>query len=64
MKKWIVAIGTLFLLLGILQFFKYFSNYNILTQYGKGYVWGSGILIIIGIILIIVGTKKKVIEKS
>jgi len=64
MKKWIVAIGTLFLLLGILQFFKYFSNYNILTQYGKGYVWGSGILIIIGIILIIAGTKKKVIEKS
>jgi hypothetical protein len=59
MKKWIIATGSLITILGLLQGGKYILHYHTLTAYGKGYVWGSILLIFTGIILIIAGCRKK-----
>lgn len=58
MKKAALIIGIILSLIGALQGFRYFFDYNVLTQYGKGYVWGSVFLIVIGIILIYLGIKR------
>jgi len=58
MKKVALIIGIILSLIGALQGFRYFFDYNILTQYGKGYVWGSVFLLAIGIILICLGIKR------
>jgi len=52
-------IGIVLSLIGFFQGFKYFFDYNVLTQYDKGYVWGSIILLVIGLVLIYFGLKKK-----
>ena len=59
MSKWIAAFGAIFVLLGLFQMVKYLSDYNVLSQYGKGYMWGSGFLIVLGAALIFGGLKKK-----
>jgi multisubunit Na+/H+ antiporter MnhG subunit len=59
MKKWIAIIGVFITLFGLFQVVKYLFDYNSLTDYGKGYVWGSIFLLIVGFFLIIYGVRKK-----
>ncbi len=59
MKRWIIIIGILITLLGLYQGSKYLTDYNDLTNYGKGYVWGSIFIIILGSSIIIYGVRKK-----
>jgi vacuolar-type H+-ATPase subunit I/STV1 len=59
MKKISLIIGFILSIIGFFQGFKYISDYNILTQYGKGYVWGSIILLGIGLVLIYFRFEKK-----
>ncbi|OQC38302.1 MAG: hypothetical protein BWX63_00402 [Bacteroidetes bacterium ADurb.Bin041] len=59
MRKVALIIGIVLLLIGFFQGFRYLFDYNILTQYGKGYVWGSIFLLIAGLVLIFFGLKKK-----
>jgi len=59
MKKSALIIGIVLLLIGFVQGIRYFSEYNILTQYGKGYVWGSIFLFSMGILFIYLGLRKK-----
>jgi hypothetical protein len=63
MKKKIALIGAAISLLGLYQVNKYLLNYKNLTQYGKGYVLGSFLLLIIGIFLMIYGIRKKKISE-
>lgn len=58
MKKALVIIGVIFCLMGLFQGYKYILDYNLLTEYGKGYVWGASILFVIGVFLIVLGVKK------
>jgi len=58
MKKTALIFGTILTLIGFFQFIRYLTDYNILTSYGKGYVWGSAILLIFGIGLLLVGLIK------
>lgn len=58
MKKTALIFGTILTLIGFFQFIRYLTDYNILTSYGKGYVWGSAILLIFGIGLLSVGLIK------
>ena len=53
MKRILLIIGIIFLGIGAMQTFKYINDYSILTQYGKGYIWGSIILLFIGLALIL-----------
>jgi len=59
MKKLIIAIGILFLCYGLYKGGQYLFQIEELTEYGKGYVWGSVIQIIIGCFLIFLGVRRK-----
>ncbi len=59
MKKWLIALGALLILMGLMQGGRYITDYKILTQYGKGYVFGSVFLMLLGIILVLLGIKGK-----
>lgn len=59
MKKLALIIGIISSLLGFVQVIRYLFDYNVLTPYGKGYVWGSISLLLIGILLIYLGLKKR-----
>ncbi|MBS3999491.1 MAG: hypothetical protein KGZ71_03300 [Desulfobulbaceae bacterium] len=62
MKKVILIIGIILFLIGLFQGGRYFFDYNVLSHYGKGYVWGSAIIWLIGLTFIIIGLKKKKIS--
>lgn len=64
MKNLSIVLGLLLILIGLIQGGKYIQDYNILTHYGKGFVWGSGFFIIIGAILLIFGLKKRINSKK
>ncbi|MCL2597042.1 MAG: hypothetical protein FWD66_05165 [Paludibacter sp.] len=58
MKKWILLIlGIVFLIWGMVQICNIAPYFNQLTQMGKGYVVGSSIFIIIGLILTVLGIR-------
>lgn len=59
MKKIALILGIMLTLLGVFQGFRYLFDYNTLTQYGKGYFWGSMFLLITGLVLISFGLIKK-----
>lgn len=59
MKKISLIIGILLLILGLYQGGKYAVDYSFLSSYGKGYVWGSLLLIIVGSILVYLSSRKK-----
>jgi len=59
MKIISLIIGIVLSLIGFFQGFRYFLDYKTLTQYGKGYVWGSIFLLATGLVLIYFGLKKK-----
>lgn len=58
MKKITLIFGVILLLVGLFQGGRYFWDYNALSQYGKGFVWGSIILFLVGILLIYLGLRK------
>lgn len=57
MKKLFLVLGFILTLLGALQTGRYFLDYQVLTEYGKGYVWGSGIMLVLGLIFLYFGLK-------
>ena len=52
MKKILYTLGILLLLAGIIPLFQYLLDYNVLSEYGKGYVWGKIILVLGGLGLV------------
>lgn len=59
MKKILFITGIALSVLGFLQGYPYVFNYGILTEYGKGYVWGSAILFFTGMVVIFFAFKIK-----
>lgn len=59
MKKSTLILGIVLLLIGFIQGIRYFFDYHALTQYGKGYVWGSFFLFLLGVSSIYIGLRKK-----
>lgn len=53
MKKILYTLGILLLLAGIIPLFQYLLDYNVLSEYGKGYVWGKIILVLGGLGLVL-----------
>jgi FtsH-binding integral membrane protein len=64
MKKIAFIVGIVLSLAGFFQGYKYVFDYNSLTPFGKGYVWGSIILIVIGLVLIYFGLKRKTVHNN
>ncbi len=59
MRIVIRILGALLLLLGAYQTLLYIRDYDVITQYGKGYVWGSVIMTLAGGALVIMSFRKK-----
>lgn len=64
MKKLLIIIGILFSLVGIFQTTQYIFDYNILSEYGKGYIWGSSILLALGLFTLTLGIRLKKQDKK
>lgn len=56
--KTILVIGVITTLIGVYQCGNYMLDYSILSNYGRGYVWGSVLLIVIGAVCIALGLRK------
>lgn len=59
MKKLLFYLGLGLSIIGAFSFLKYVIDYNSLSDYGRGYVWGKVLIIIIGIVLILLSRKIK-----
>jgi len=59
MKKIMLIVGCLLILLASYQGGRYIFDYNILSEYGKGFIWGNIIILLTGISLVYLGIKKK-----
>ncbi len=56
MKKFLLYTGVVLCLFGLFPFFKYVFDFDILSSYGQGYIFGKVLLIGIGIIMILYGS--------
>jgi len=65
MKKIILLLsGTFLVLYSLITGVQYIGDYSILTAYGKGIVLGKILLFVIGIVLVVLGIKKKKLSAS
>jgi LPXTG-motif cell wall-anchored protein len=55
MKYVLIIIGIVLSIIGFVQGYRYIFDFNALTMYGKGYVTGTVVLLILGVALIIAG---------
>ncbi|KOH43874.1 hypothetical protein [Sunxiuqinia dokdonensis] len=58
MKKFLRITGIVLSFFSFLSLLKYIFDYNILSEYGKGYLWGKITLFLIGVVLMYFGLKK------
>jgi len=59
MKYISILIGAIISIFSIINIGRYIFEYHSLADYGKGYIWGNFILLIIGLFLIFLGLKRK-----
>ena len=64
MKIVLIVIGCIIILYSLIGVSQYLADYSILSEYGKGYVWGKIILLFVGVVLFIFGIKKKKKRKT
>lgn len=57
MRKVLLAIGIILCLIGVFPLFQYIFDYTELSDYGKGFVWGKAVILLIGISLIVISRK-------
>lgn len=55
MKYVLIIIGIILSIMGFVQGYRYIFDFSALTMYGKGFVTGTIILLILGVALIIAG---------
>ncbi|MFC4874485.1 hypothetical protein [Negadavirga shengliensis] len=59
MKKATIILGFLVLAVSLYNISPYLTDYAALAEYGKGYVWGNIILLMVACILLYVGYRRK-----
>jgi hypothetical protein len=59
MKKVLLIAGIIILALGTIPLMQYALDYNQLSNYGKGYIWGKLLIIALGIFLIMISRRLK-----
>jgi len=59
MKYFLIIIGSLFCLASLSRISLYIIDYNQLTNYGKGYIWGNILLLILGALMLFYAYKQK-----
>ncbi|MEM1121063.1 MAG: hypothetical protein AAGJ18_11495 [Bacteroidota bacterium] len=60
MKKYIfLIVGVIFTAIACSKLSVYISDYNQLTNYGKGYIWGNLLVLAVGLVLLFIGFRTK-----
>ena len=59
MKTMVILLGISLILIALSQGLKLLSDYSLLTDYGKGIVWGSALLFLSGSGLVFLGLRRK-----
>lgn len=52
-KKLLLILGIIACVLAIFPLLKYVFDYQQLSEYGRGYIWGKVSLLLVGILLIV-----------
>jgi uncharacterized membrane protein len=58
MKNFLRITGFLLVFISLVALIKYVFDYKILSEYGKGFLLGKAVLLIVGVLLIYFGFKK------
>lgn len=58
MKKTAFILGIIITLISLISMLPYLTDFSHLSKYGKGYITGKAIVLLVGIALIIFGKKK------
>jgi len=59
MKTILIIAGGIIVFLSVVPIIQFVFDYNELSEYGKGYIWGNILLFLLGCVLLFVGIKKK-----
>jgi uncharacterized membrane protein len=59
MRIFLQIIGVLLCIIALISLFSYLGDYQILSEYGKGFVWGKVVLLLIGVLLFYLGIRKR-----
>jgi len=59
MKKFLLIIGILIVIFGLFPLMRYALDYTELSNYGKGFIWGKVIIVLVGTILITISRRLK-----
>lgn len=62
MKKMLLLLGILLILASLFSIGQYISDYNVLSEYGKGFIWGKFLLLAVGAALIFVAVRRKRVD--
>ncbi|NND06484.1 MAG: hypothetical protein HKN87_08890 [Saprospiraceae bacterium] len=58
MRKMLLILGIMLCLIGTYSLVEYTFDYGELTDYGRGFIWGKALVILIGISLILFSLRK------
>lgn len=58
MKYALLIIGVILVVASAVSIGRYLLDYQQLADYGKGYIWGKGFLLIVGMVMTYLGYKK------
>jgi membrane protein DedA with SNARE-associated domain len=64
MRTFLIILGSFISIASLFALGKYAVDFAELSHYGKGYVIGQAVLLILGVALIYIGAKKKKGAKS
>lgn len=62
MKKILLILGIMLVLASLFSIGQYVGDYKVLSEYGKGFIWGKILLLTIGAALIFVALKRKRVD--
>jgi hypothetical protein len=59
MKRILIIVGGILVFLAIVPIVQYVFEYDQLSNYGRGYIWGNVLLLLLGSLLLYKGVKRK-----
>ena len=59
MKKLLLILGIILVLASLFSIGQYIGDYEVLSEYGKGFIWGKILLLAAGATLIFVALKRR-----
>jgi len=64
MKYLLIGIGGILMLYSSYPLFRYGFSFDIITDYGKGYVIGQLVLFLVGLLCMFIGIRKYILSNN